>query len=233
MFIVKKSLKNKIAALVSKGNLLLIFAILIVILAAAVLFNVRKLSVLDLKYGLENLGGFSYVVFLILCILRSILFLPCGLFSALGGMLFGPVKGVAVTLVGLTTGSLINFYLARLLGKEWAERFARGKLANIEKAISGSGFPSIMLLRLTPIFPFDAVSCVGGLTKVKVRDYIAGTFVGSIPGVFVYTYLGDLVKIFSYKKIIVSLAIIAFITLFPFLCNYIIKRKSDGKGIKP
>ena len=225
MYITRKSIRTKLRALLNRKNLIFFVIGIMVVFAAFTLLNIRRFSLAELKYELENFGIFSYIVFFILCSFRSLLILPCGLFSTLGGLLFGPVKGSLITLAGFTAGSLINFYLARLLGKEWADRFTRGKIRKVDQVISRNGFLSILLMRLIPIFPFDVVSCVGGLSRIKAGSFVLGTLVGSVPGVFIYTFLGDSVKTLSIKKIAAAVVIIVLVTAVPLAYKLIFKKK--------
>lgn len=55
----------------------------------------------------------------------------------------------------------------------------------------GHGLTNVALLRLVHVFPFAAISYAAGIAGVKLRDYLLGTFLGSLPGVLIYTYLAD------------------------------------------
>ena len=50
---------------------------------------------------------------------------------------------------------------------------------------------NVALLRLVHVFPFAAISYAAGLAGVKLRDYLIGTLIGTLPGVLIYTYLAD------------------------------------------
>jgi uncharacterized membrane protein YdjX (TVP38/TMEM64 family) len=45
------------------------------------------------------------------------------------------------------------------------------------------------VLRLVPLFPFNGINFGSGLTGIRLRDYVLGTAIGIVPGVFVYQYL--------------------------------------------
>ena len=47
-----------------------------------------------------------------------------------------------------------------------------------------------MVLRLIPIFPFFIVNLVPAFLKVPLSIYVIGTFVGIIPGSFVFAIAG-------------------------------------------
>ena len=61
----------------------------------------------------------------------------------------------------------------------------------LSRRLRGHALTNVALLRLAHVFPFAAISYAAGLAGVRARDYFAGTVIGTIPGVFVYTYLAD------------------------------------------
>lgn len=67
------------------------------------------------------------------------------------------------------------------------------KLAAIDAAIAEHGFKIVLLLRLSPVFPFNLLNYALGLTRVQVRDYVLASFIGMLPGTALYVYLGSLV----------------------------------------
>ena len=53
------------------------------------------------------------------------------------------------------------------------------------------GFFLILILRLVPLFPFKVISYSAGLAEVDWKEFALATLVGSMPGILVYTNLGD------------------------------------------
>ncbi len=49
----------------------------------------------------------------------------------------------------------------------------------------------LLVLRLVPLFPFWLVNLVPAFLGVPLRTYILGTFLGIIPGTFVYASVGN------------------------------------------
>jgi uncharacterized membrane protein YdjX (TVP38/TMEM64 family) len=48
-----------------------------------------------------------------------------------------------------------------------------------------------LLLRLIPLFPFDLISYLAGVSKIRFRAFFIGTLFGIIPGTFAYNFLGS------------------------------------------
>jgi uncharacterized membrane protein YdjX (TVP38/TMEM64 family) len=48
----------------------------------------------------------------------------------------------------------------------------------------------VALLRLSPLLPFNLSNYLYGVTKISFWPYVAASWVGMIPGTFLYVYLG-------------------------------------------
>ncbi len=116
---------------------------------------------------------------------------PGALFLTIaGGLLFGTVLGTALTVLGATAGATILFTAARstfgsaLRGRAggWVDRMAEG--------FRGNAFSYLLVLRLVPLVPFFVVNLVPAFLGVPLRTYIIATFIGIIPGAFVYASVG-------------------------------------------
>ena len=68
------------------------------------------------------------------------------------------------------------------------------KFKAFDKAIGKEGFKIILLLRLSPIFPFALSNYMYGLTAVEFWPYVLATCVGFTPGTIAYVYSGTLGK---------------------------------------
>ncbi len=200
-------------------------ALCLALLILAMVFTAYRytgsISVQQTKAYMEGFGIMAPIVFTGMCILRGITFLPCGILSALGGAVFGKLLGTVLTLLGLTAGSVLTFYLARGIGKDWVRRKLGHRYDKYDGYISRDFPYSIFLMRILPILPYDAVSCAAGLSGLSLVKFVTETFAGSIPGVFLYVYFGDSIRSMSYKRIGVSLMMISLLTIVPFFYRHV------------
>ena len=60
----------------------------------------------------------------------------------------------------------------------------------INAGFSANAFSYLLFLRLVPLFPFFLVNLAPAFTTIRVRTYALATFIGIIPGAFVYVNLG-------------------------------------------
>ena len=67
----------------------------------------------------------------------------------------------------------------------------------------------VFLLRLIPLIPFDAISYGAGLSKIRYMDFLGATCIGILPGVLVYSNIGDKSLDIYSADFYLSLAILA------------------------
>jgi uncharacterized membrane protein YdjX (TVP38/TMEM64 family) len=111
--------------------------------------------------------------------------------TVIGGYLFGWFHGTALVLIAATIGASAVFLLTRsALGDRLraragpaVQRFADGFRRN---ALS-YGFA----LNLVPIFPYALIVVVPALCGVPLPTFVAGMFLGLVPGTFLFAGLGD------------------------------------------
>jgi uncharacterized membrane protein YdjX (TVP38/TMEM64 family) len=108
-----------------------------------------------------------------------------------GGFLFGIVPGTLLVLVGATVGATIVFLIARTALGDALRAKAGPRIRRMEEGFRRDALSYLLVLRLIPIFPFWLVNIVPAFLGVPLRTYVLGTFVGIIPGGFVYASVGN------------------------------------------
>jgi hypothetical protein len=63
----------------------------------------------------------------------------------------------------------------------------------VDAQIEENAFKIILLLRLSPVFRFNLINYALGLTRARTWDFVLVSFLGMLPGTFLYVYLGSLV----------------------------------------
>ncbi len=107
-----------------------------------------------------------------------------------GGYLLGPWLGAFAAVVGATLGATGIFLAARAGFGDLAQR-AGPFVGKLEAGFRANAFNYLLVLRLVPILPFWLVNLVPALVGVRLRSYLLATFLGIIPGTFVYASLGS------------------------------------------
>lgn len=144
---------------------------------------------LDQVAGLGGLAPLVYVVAYAILIAFSI---PGGaIFTIVGGFLFGLVPGTICVVVGATLGASAVFIAARTALGDLLRAKAGPALKRMEDGFKENAFSYLLVLRLIPIFPFWLVNLVPAFLGVPLRTYVLGTFIGIIPGTFVFVSVGN------------------------------------------
>lgn len=107
-----------------------------------------------------------------------------------GGFLFGQFAGTACNVIGATIGATLLFLAARTVFGDILERKAGPWLKMVEEGFRRNAFNYLLFLRLVPAFPFFVVNLVPAFLNVRLRTFVTATFIGIIPGGFVYTTVG-------------------------------------------
>lgn len=160
-------------------------------------------------------GPLAPVLYVVIYSLAPVLFAPGWILTIAGGLAFGPVWGTILTVAGATIGATLAFLVARTMGREFVARLFKGKFKALDEKSGDHGFQIIFSLRLIPVVPFNALNYVAGISNVKSKDYILGTFLGIIPGTFVYVYLGDsLANVYSWQ-FLGAIGLLVLLSLIP------------------
>lgn len=143
-----------------------------------------------LRANFANTGPLGVLAFVGLYAVLSLTPFPASALTIAAGISFGLLRGVLVVDVAATLGAVAAFYLGRMLGRDAVRGVAAGRLDALDALLSRRGLPSVILVRLIPLFPFTAVNYASGLTAVRVRDYVLGTALGMLPVTSAYVAVG-------------------------------------------
>lgn len=111
--------------------------------------------------------------------------------TVFGGFLFGWKVGFFLVAVAATAGATLLFLAARSAFGDALRRRIGGRAATLAEGFENNAFAFLLALRLAPVMPFFVVNIAPALFSVRLRDYVAATFLGILPGVFAYSYLGS------------------------------------------
>jgi uncharacterized membrane protein YdjX (TVP38/TMEM64 family) len=139
----------------------------------------------------DGLGVWGPVVFVAGYALATVAFVPGSLLTLAAGAIFGLGKGTALVLVAATLGASAAFLVSRYVARGLVDRRLAGneRFAAIDRAIGTQGRRIVLLLRLSPVFPFNLLNYALGLTRVRFADFLVAS-IGMLPGTMLYVYYG-------------------------------------------
>ena len=143
-----------------------------------------------LRAWIAGLGVWAPVGFVLLYAVATVAMIPGGFFDLAGGALFGPYLGSGLNLTGGTLGAALSFLVARYLAQDWAQARAGPRLQGIMRSVDEEGWRFVAFVRLVPIFPYNIVNYLLGLTRIPFHHYILATVVFMAPSTVAYTWLG-------------------------------------------
>lgn len=145
---------------------------------------------------IETYGPLGYLAYAVVYAGLEVLAVPAIPLTMTAGVIFGPIPGTIITSISGTFAATIAFLIARYAARDRVMRWARrnSKFAAIDRAIAKDGFKFVTLLRLSPLFPLAASNYLYGLTSVDLMSYVAGSFIGMLPGTYAYVSAGHLGK---------------------------------------
>jgi len=176
-----------------KGKLVLWALVIVGLLAAARYFDAPALLRRALD-AIAGLGPWGPVLFVVLYVAATVLFLPGSVLTLGAGVVFGLGKGAVIVSLSATLGATAAFLVGRYLARGWVARKIGGneKFNAIDEAVAREGWKIVGLTRLSPVFPFNLLNYAFGLTRVSLRDYVLASWIGMMPGTVMYVYLGSL-----------------------------------------
>ena len=139
----------------------------------------------------ESLGFWGPAVFIAGYVVTTIAFIPGALMTLAAGAVFGLPKATVYVLTGATLGSAAAFLISRHLAREAIAARVAGntRFEAIERAVGAQGFKMVLLMRLSPVFPYNLLNYSLGLTTVRFSDYTLAS-IGMLPGTLLYAYYG-------------------------------------------
>jgi len=153
---------------------------------AALAENRDWLSSLVQRWGF--VAAFFYIAVYALLVALSV---PgSAVLTIAGGFLFGTWLGTLCAVLGATLGAT-GIFLATRAGLGGLARRAGPLVGKLEAGFRADAFNYLLVLRLVFIFPFWLVNLVPALAGVRLSTFILATFLGIIPGAFVYASLGN------------------------------------------
>lgn len=151
-------------------------------------------AVVDLVTWIRGAGAIGVLVFALVYVAAVVALLPGSLLTLGAGFLYGPLVGTLLVSPVSVVAATAAFVLGRTAARDWIAQRAAGmrRFDAVDQAVGREGFKIVLLLRLSPLFPFTLMNYALGLTRVRLRDYVLASWIGMLPGTVLYVYLGSL-----------------------------------------
>jgi uncharacterized membrane protein YdjX (TVP38/TMEM64 family) len=173
------------------------YGIGIILVAAAVVASIFlpvapwALAVVE---WVHDAGAAGVGLYALAYVVATLLFLPGSVLTIGAGFAYGPLFAILLVSPVSVLAATVAFLAGRSIARPWvARRMAEDpRFASIDAAVGDSGFLIVLLLRLSPLVPFNLLNYALGLTRIRLRDYVLASWIGMLPGTLLYVYLGSL-----------------------------------------
>jgi uncharacterized membrane protein YdjX (TVP38/TMEM64 family) len=146
-------------------------------------------------------GPYGPLYVFALYMVSTIFMLPLWGFHMTCGYVYGTLGSALLisSTQALAAGAAMSVsrYVVRPYVQGFMQRKYGKKFEAIDKAVSEDGLKITLLLRLSPLIPFGINNYMCGCTRMKVWQFVVGTFFGVLPGTTVYCHMGAMGKMVS------------------------------------
>ena len=166
--------------------------LIIIALFLAMRFLPVQQRLMNFNDWVSQMGVAGIFIFVVVYAVATVLLAPGSILTIGAGFAFGLWKGFLAVSAGATIGASLAFLIARFIARDKIEATARRneKFRKIDNAIAREGTKLIFLLRLSPVMPFNLSNYFYGLTGVRFWPYVVASWIGMMPGTFLYVYIG-------------------------------------------
>ena len=139
----------------------------------------------------DTYGIVAALIYMLIYAVAIAFSLPGGaVLTITGGFLFGSLWGTLCVVIAATAGATALFLIAKTSFGDALRAKAGPALQKMQEGFQEGALSYLLVLRLVPIFPFFLVNLVPAFLGVTLRVYVIGTFIGIIPGTFVFATVG-------------------------------------------
>ena len=201
----------------SKKKIITLISVILMVIISYYIFKIFTPE--KIRNIIQGYGKNASFIYILLFSILPIFFFPVLILAIAAGISVGLFEGVFYTMIGAMINSSIMFVMAKKFAKDKVIELFKTKISEkwynkmiaIEK---NNGFLIIFLLRLLPIAPYNVINYLSGLTEISFLRYSLATFLGIIPGTFVFLNVGDkAINVYS-VEFVISLLGFLLLTIF-------------------
>ena len=131
------------------------------------------------------------LIFLLFCIVWTLL----GGFGSpifiIGGFIFGRWIGSIYVAIGLTVGATLLYMFANFFLRDFIEKKFSKKFSNLKKKFKSHEFNFFLIYRFIGGIPFALSNIIPTIFNIKIKNFFFGSLIGMFPQIFVWVSLGS------------------------------------------
>lgn len=213
-----KHRKDKIHKRIKVISTILKFALLLLIIIGLPLYiYFFEPQLIDSMSSMENVNALfehyhaeSILVYIGAQILQIIIcVIPGQWLQFAAGYMYGFWLGFLYSIIGAAIGSVVTYYLAKLLGRDAMHLiFGEARINEfIHKLNSKKAIVIVFLIFLIPGVPKDLCNYAAGISEMKLKPFLIVSLVGRSPGMMGSLLIGRQIEAENYTGAIVVAAV--------------------------
>ena len=213
----KKSLKYKITAV---AELLILLALILGIPAYLILINPQlwhNFTSMDAFEAFMDRHSRESVPIYLACqaVIVIVTILPGQVVQMAGGFIYGFLKALILSMIGVILGSTISFNLARIIGQRpmnlifGEEKFTKYK----DMLDTRQAHRVIFLLYLVPGLPKDMIAYAAGISRIKYPSFMFLSLAGRLPATCASLLMGTLIHSRNITGAVILAAVVGIIVI--------------------
>ena len=111
--------------------------------------------------------------------------------AILGGFVFGKWIGTLLTVFGLTTGSLLLYFIGKYFFYDLIKNKLYKKFNHLEKLFEKNELLIMIIYRFVGLVPFFIANLIPVIFNISSKNYYLGTLIGILPATFIMVSLGS------------------------------------------
>lgn len=188
-----------------------------------------------LQSYLEKSGAWMPILYIVLQYLQVILLpIPSVVSTVAGIALFGLLKTVAYSLIGILLGSVTGFFIGRKLGgKAAAWIVGEENLKTWRKKLKGKDNFVLTAMFLLPLFPDDVLCFIAGLSSMTTKYFLIMILITRTIGIFGTCYSFNFIPFDTWWGLLIwGVLIGAVVAAFILFSKYTDKVQAWWKSLK-
>jgi uncharacterized membrane protein YdjX (TVP38/TMEM64 family) len=130
------------------------------------------------------------LIYIMLYLVRPLIFFPASLLSIAGGLFFGPLGGIIYTTIGANLSALVAYLVGHYFGRGVLETTeSTHLLQRYANRMRQNSFDTVLIMRLL-LLPYDLVNYLSGFLRIDWKAFLCATVIGSFPATVSLVLIG-------------------------------------------
>lgn len=146
----------------------------------------------------------------------GLLIFPVTVLIGVTVIVFDPPYSVVYALCGCLSSAALGYLVGERIGPNAVRKVLGTRINRVSKRLAQRGMFTMVLIRLLPLAPFSFVNIAVGVSHIKFRDFMIGTFLGMAPGILALAVAADRINAFienpQWENLVLLVCLLALLT---------------------